>query len=218
MARKIEYSKILEDSASFQLVRTNPKLTGNVKFTVDSNDKMWLNTINASEELAKSKYKRVAIDPKISLAGNMYRLLDSGQTPREIVFSLSESFDSTKTSTDYKDQFDFSNYFSGAKYLSSKRYKEQLSYFAPIYLKNSVPDYFVIFKIDDPINKPIDEIKEDYPFDREKYIKDLFKKSSLIKTFNIQKGTSVGDYIRSYIESTNFPKNSINISDPLFKF
>ncbi len=106
MAKTIDFQQILQDEASFQIVRTNPKLTGNVKLTVDSNDKMWLNSIDANEELSKSIYKRFAVDPNMSLPGNMFSFFDSGRTPSEIVFDMSESFDSTKTSDDFKDQYD----------------------------------------------------------------------------------------------------------------
>jgi hypothetical protein len=212
MTRIIDFKQILQDEASFQIIRTNPKLTGNVKLTVDSNDKMWLNSIDANEELSKSIYKRVAIDPDVSLPGNMFNFFDSGNTPSEIVFDMSESFDSTKTSTDFKDQYDFDYYFSGVNYLPSRRYTEKLSYFAPIYLKEDVPEYFVIFKIDDPLNHPIDKMEESYPYDKETYIKDLFKKSSIIKTFDLRPTTKVGSFLRAHINNSNFPLSPLSVS------
>ena len=211
MARQIDFTQILQDEASFQLVRTNPKLTGNVKMTIDLNDNMWFNSIDANEELSKSIYKRFAIDPNISIPGNLFSFFDSGNTPSEIVFSLNESFDSTKTSSDFKDQYDFSHYFSGVKYLPSRRYEEKLSYFAPIFLKQDVPEYFVIFKINDPLNKPIDQIKDEYPFNKENYLKDLFKKASIIKTFDLRPTTKVGAYLRKHIEDPNFPKSPLEV-------
>lgn len=212
MARDINFNQILQDEASFQIVRTNPKLTGNVKVTINDSDKMWLNSINANEELSKSLYKRVAIDTNVSLPANMYKFFSSGDTPPEIVFDLSESFDTTKTSADYKDQYDFSHYFSGVKYLPSRRYTEQLSYFAPIFLKKEVPDYFIIFKIKDPINDNISTLESKYPFNKEEYLKEMFKKASVIKTFNIKKSTSVGKYIRDYINDDSFPNSPLDVS------
>ena len=210
MARNIDYLKILEDESSFQLVRTNPKLTGNIKFTINDQDKMWFNSIDANEHLSKDSYKRVAIDPSISMAGNMYRFFNGGSTASELVFSMSESFDSTKTSNDFKDQYDFSHYFSGAKYLSNRRYDEKMSYFAPLYLKDNIPDYFVIFKIENPLNKKITELKSNYPENKEDYLKELFKTSSIVKTFDIGKDTTVGKYIRDYYNDSNFPKSPIS--------
>ena len=210
MTKTIDFQQILQDEASFQLVRTNPKLTGNVKLTIDSNDHMWLNSIDANEELSKALYKRFAVDPTVSLPGNMFSFFDNGTTPSEIVFELNELFDSTKTSTDFKDQYDFDNYFSGVNYLTSRRYDEKLSYFAPIYLKEDVPEYFVIFKIKDPLNNPIDAMAESYPYDRENYIKELFKKSTIIKTFDLRPTTKVGKFLRKHAEDIKF--NPIEVS------
>ena len=210
MTRNIEFQQILQDEASFQLVRTNPKLTGNVKLTVDGNDKMWLNSIDANEELSKALYKRVAVDPSVSLPGNMFKFFDNGTTPSEIVFQLKESFDSTKTSTDYKDQYDFDHYFSGVNYLPSRRYEEKLSYFAPIYLREDVPEYFVIFKIKDPLNSPIDQMSDSYPYDKENYIKELFKKSTIIKTFDLRSTTKVGEFLRRHVANIKF--NPLEVS------
>jgi hypothetical protein len=212
MAREINYSKILEDTSSFQLVRTNPKLTGNVKFTIDSRDRMWLNSIDVNQELSRDLYKRVPIDPDKSLPANMFKFFAGGTTPSEIVFDLNEAFDPVRTSSDYKDQYDFAEYFSGAKYLPSRRYEEKLTYFAPLYLKRDIPDRFVIFKIEDPLNSPIDEIEAAYPFDRVEYIKEMFSKATLIKTFDISEGTKVGDYIRKYVQSDGFPASSLEVS------
>ena len=210
MAKNIDFQQILQDEASFQLVRTNPKLTGNVKLTVDGNDKMWLNSIDANEELSKALYKRVAVDPSVSLPGNMYTFFDNGTTPSEIVFQLKESFDSTKTSTDYKDQYDFDHYFSGVNYLPSRRYEEKLSYFAPIYLREDVPEYFVIFKIKDPLNNPIDQMHATYPYDKENYIKELFKKSTIIKTFDLRSTTKVGEFLRRHVNDIKY--NPLQVS------
>lgn len=212
MARNIEYTKILQDEASFQLVRTNPKLTGNVKLTVDGNDKMWLNSIEVNDELSKSIYKKFSVDPTFSLAANVYNFFNSGLTPSEVVFELTENFDSTKTSSDFKDQYDFSKYFSGARYLASRQYEEKLSYFAPIFLKKDIPEFFVIFKIEDPLNHPIDEMKDLYPYDKEEYLKDLFKKSSIIKTFDLRETTTIGSFIRNYVNDPNFPKAPLNVA------
>jgi hypothetical protein len=208
MATKIDFTKILQDRASFQLVRTNPKLTGNIKLTIDENDKMWLNSIEVNDELSKSSYKKRTVDPTMSLASNVYRFFNDGLTPSEIVFDLKENFDSTKTSSDYKDQYDFSKYFSGARYLASRQYEEKMSYFAPIFLKKDLPDYFIIFKINDPLNRAVNSD----PYDKEEYIKEMFKKSSIIKTFDLRETTKVGKFLRTYIEDPNFPVSPLDVS------
>jgi hypothetical protein len=210
----ISYKKLLADDVSFQLVRTNPKLTGNVKLTINESGDMWLDSINANLELAKDEYSRVAIDTTHSLASNIHRFFKNGETPNEIIFDLKEDVDTTKTSNDYKDQFDFSNYFSGIKYFPSNKYDERLTYFAPLYLKKEIPNYFIILKIKNPINYPIDISKSNFEsgLTRDQYIIDLFKNATIIKTFDLTENSKAGAYLRSYINDPGQPVSPLSVS------
>ena len=62
MAKEINYTKVLSEDSSFQLVRTNPKLTGNIKLTVNSSGDIWLDAIKANRELSKDDYAKVPVD------------------------------------------------------------------------------------------------------------------------------------------------------------
>lgn len=214
MSKTLIYDKVLSQNSSFQLVRTNPKLTGNVKISINSSGEMWLNSIQATPELAKDEYSRFAIDISQSLPSNIYRFFKNGETPNEIIFSLSESIDLDRTSKDYKDQYDFSNYFSGVKYFPSNKYDEKLSYFAPLYLKDEIPNYFIILKIKDPINYPIDEFKSkvEAGLETSEYLIDLFKNASIVKTFDLTENSLVGGYLRSYINNPLFPISPLTVS------
>ena len=50
-------SKPILQKTSFGILRTNPKLTSNVKLISDSNDTLYLESFSANSELSKSKYK-----------------------------------------------------------------------------------------------------------------------------------------------------------------
>ena len=52
-------TQLLEKYSSFMLMKTNPLLTGNIKITIDTNENMWLNTMNANTELSNNKYKNI---------------------------------------------------------------------------------------------------------------------------------------------------------------
>lgn len=212
--RDLSYNRVLTSDASFQLVRTNPKLTGNLKITIDGSGDMWLNAIKANAELSKDDYSRFPIDPEHSLASNVFRFFKEGTTPNEIIFSLSESIDLTKTSKDLKDQYDFSNYFSGVKYLPSNKYSEKFSYFAPLVLKKTLPKYFIIFKINDPLNKKIDLMRQDYESgqDRSSYLIELFRKATIIKTFDLSEESKPGKFIRQHMAAANFPNSPLSVS------
>lgn len=212
--RDIAYVPLLTEDSSFQLVRTNPKLTGNIKIAISDEGEMWLESIKVNPELSKDLYSKVPIDTKQSHPANIFRFLNSGSTPNEITFDLAEQVDSTKTSKNFKDQFDFSHYFSGVKYLASNKYAERMSYFAPLYLKKDVPDYFIIFKIEDPANFPLDEVKQKYDAGESKtdYLIDLFSKASIIKTFDLRAETVPGKYLRDYSNNPNFPASPLSVS------
>ena len=212
--RDIAYVPLLTEDSSFQLVRTNPKLTGNIKIAINESGGMWLESIKANPELSKDLYSKVPIDTNQSHPANIFRFLNSGSTPNEITFDLTEQVDSTKTSKNFKDQYDFSHYFSGAKYLASNKYTERMAYFAPLYLKKDVPDYFIIFKIEDPANFPLDEVKQKYDAGESKtdYLIDLFSKASIIKTFDLRAETVPGKYLRDYLNNPNFPSSPLSVS------
>ncbi|CAB4175723.1 hypothetical protein UFOVP972_334 [uncultured Caudovirales phage] len=211
--RDINYVKLLTEESSFQLVRTNPKLTGNVKLTINESGGMWLDSIKVSPELSTSLYSKVAIDTTKSHPANLFMFFNNGSTPNEIVFDLAEQVDTTKTSKNFKDQYDFSHYFSGAKYLASNKYVERMSYFAPLYLKEEVPDYFIVFKITDPANFPLNQVKQKYINGETKtdYLIDLFNNASIIKTFDLRAETVPGKYLRNYINNVNFPKSPLTV-------
>jgi hypothetical protein len=102
--RDINYVKLLTEDSSFQLVRTNPKLTGNVKITINESGNLWLESIKENPELSKDLYSKVPIDTTQSHPANLLRFFNNGSTPNEIVFDLNEQVNATKTSKNFKDQ------------------------------------------------------------------------------------------------------------------
>ena len=136
------------DSSSFGLIRTNVRLTGNIKITVDSNEKVWLNTIDSNDALSNDKYKHYAVIDGWSHPQNVSNLFGSDvRSIKDILFDVKESVNPSKIANnlEYADQYDFGLYFAGAKYLNDKIYNEKMSYFAPLYLQSGdIPEYFVI--------------------------------------------------------------------------
>ena len=218
--RTLDYKKIALPGNSFALVRTNPALTGNVKLTVDEDGGVWMNSIDAMKELANDKYKKFAVDPGYSHSVNVMRFLDNGKTPPDITFSVAREVDPLRISNDYKDQYDFSLYGSGVRYLVNKSYDERFSYFAPIYLKGEIPEYFVIFRINGPVNKRIDKLTRDYMFDTKNYVYDMFDGADIVKTFDLRMNSKVGSYIRKMMSDPNFPREpmSVDFGDDSFTY
>lgn len=138
---------------SFSLARTNPKISGNIKITVDSEGLIYLNSLDATKELSASDFKKF----RIGTTGSSYEAdLKNfiGQLPTGIVFAANEKNPNpVNTSESFKDQYDFF-YNMGAENLISKFYDEEYSYFAPLWLRSDLPEYFVIFRVDEPLDFP----------------------------------------------------------------
>lgn len=140
-----------DKTSSFGLIRTNPKITGNVKITVDSIGDVWLNTINATKELSSSDLKKFRTTRTSTYAQDLKKFI--GKLPPEIVFHVKPGADSGAISTSFRDQYDLF-YSMGVSPLISEAYDEDYSYFAPIWLRDTLPDNFVIFRVNDPLDFP----------------------------------------------------------------
>lgn len=195
-------SQKMDNEASFGVLKTNPKMTGNVTITVDSNESVWLNSIDAEKDLANDKYKKYAVSYNSSYAADIKKFFDSGKTSSELVFSLYEydnqfstnAYTSTKRNL-YEQHDRFYQY--GASQLSNKYYEEDFSFFAPLYLKNTVPEYFVIFRTNGPINEFTYECDESVW--KDKVISDIISNSRIIKVFDMSKNSKIGKYLRTII-------------------
>jgi hypothetical protein len=53
--------KLFDYNSSFGVIRTNPRLTGNLKLTLDSIGGVWFNSMDVSPELSSQKYKKFRI-------------------------------------------------------------------------------------------------------------------------------------------------------------
>lgn len=143
-----------DKTSSFGLVRTNPKISGNVKITVDSAGEVWLNTINANRELSSSDYKKFRTTQTSTYESDLKKFI--GSLPPEIVFEVKPGADPTAVSDSFQNQFDLF-YSMGVQPLISDAYDEDYSYFAPLWLRDQLPEYFVIFRIDEPLDFPYNE-------------------------------------------------------------
>ena len=202
--------KITEDETSFGLVRTNPKLTGNVKLTVDSNQDIWLNSIDAEKELADDRYKKYRIGKNSSYASDLNRFFDSGNTPPELVFSLyQQDTQYTSSKRNFSEQYD-KFYQYGVTELKSKFYDEDFSFFAPLYLKNEIPDNFVIFRTNGPVNSfSYENSFEDW----KNYVTpEILSNSQIVKTYSLAEDTSIGMYLRSIVNHPSRTETDLTVS------
>lgn len=199
-----------EDKTSFALLRTNPKLTGNVKLTVDSATDIWLNSIEATKELSDNRFRKVAVSYNSNYAIDVRNFFDNGSTPPEIVYSLFQ-----ETSSYFSTQRKFSSqydrfYTYGAYQLNDKSYDEDFGFFAPLRIDDVLPDYFVIFRTDGPFNPFTYDTAEDTW--KSSINAEIIKKSSVVKTFDLSVKSKIGRYIRNLLEHPSRKNAEMTVS------
>lgn len=197
---------IYDDKSSYALLRTNPKLSGNIKLTVDSVGGTWLNTIDANDELSNSKYKRFPVSTSSTYQKD---LLDfAGTIPPQTLFSLYQ-FDDQYLNTKRELSQQLDNFYTyGAEQLNNKYYDENFSFLAPIWLRKKVPDYFVIMRM----SHPVEEESYDETVSQEDQIKRYFEKGNIVKTFDLGETSKVGSYLRRLVNDERFSDRPLEVS------
>jgi hypothetical protein len=138
--------------SSFGIIRANPRISGNLKISVDSSGNIWLNSIDSNEEMSRNLYKGYRTSPDNNFSQDVYSFFNFGRTPLNFIFGTKNEDRVRETPTkNLEDQYD-GFYHSGVSPLISDTYSEDFSYLAPLWLGEIIPKYFVIFRIDDPID------------------------------------------------------------------
>lgn len=193
----LKYTR-LDDDVSFQILRTNPKLTTNTKLIYDGED-LYMESYDAEPLLSTIKYKN-------------YKVWRTGLFNRDIrnfllgtdmsAYSIGQSVRDTIVLDNFDNQFE-TMYWCGVESINSDAYPQEMGCIAPLYLRKKRPNYFVIFRIDTPANTNLsDKIEyKDWIYD---FNSDIRKRAKIIKTFDLREGTPIGDYIKRYVEQKNF--------------
>ena len=147
-------AKLFDYNSSFSVIRTNPKITGNLKITVDSNGSVSFNSMDANRILSNDRFKNFNITGENPFALDVYNFFDRGQLSNDIIFQTARfTRGETEAVNKFSEQYDFF-YGSGASALADKNYNESFSYLAPLWINSEIPDYFVIFKVPGPLSYP----------------------------------------------------------------
>lgn len=137
----------LDDDVSFQLVRTNPRLTSNTKLVYDGS-RLYMDSYNATDQLNTMKYK----NRSVNISGFFNRdlrnfLAGTGDS----AYTVGKEMDDITIGRDYDLQFE-NMYWCGAESINSDIYPQELGFVAPLYIRKKLPNYFVIFKVEGPAN------------------------------------------------------------------
>jgi hypothetical protein len=199
--------KLLENT-SFNILRVNPKLSTNVKLVVDTKGGIFLESFDANEELSKSKYKAFRVNSKSEYQYDLARFYKN--TPNDVIYQIQRDASDLSVLTDFGKQYEF-NYTLGAEAVNSVSYSEEFGILAPIWLEKNMPDYFIIFRVDEPvsinnINAATENQNEAAVNDPDNFVNNILKKATIIKKIDLSLNSEVGKYIRKYRSSDGFPQ------------
>lgn len=195
---------LYNNNSSYALIRTNPKLTGNIKLVVDNNYNLYLDTFKVSKNLSDNKYRKV----QISTDGNYPRDVRQAfkTLPKGDLYKIPENLlNPHKLYTNLSDQY-ITTYEYGAETNSDFLYSENFRILAPLWIDNILPDFFCIFRIDSFYNKDSYNIIDNFYSDTEKF-KNILKECSLVKVFDLREHTPIGIYLNNYKNNYFVPKN-----------
>ena len=137
------------DKKSFQLIRTNPALTTNIKLVVSSDYKLYLESFRTNKQLLDQKYKHFLISKNTLYEEQLVNFFDG--LASQLAFDVKYDGDESVIYSTYDKQFD-DIYWAGAKSIEDNWHNEDYEYLAPLFMKKgSVPDGFIILRVDDPV-------------------------------------------------------------------
>ena len=181
---------------SHLILRTNPRLTGNIKLMV-GHDVLYMSTIQINETLSDHQYVSNPINPVSNYSADVYSIFNS--IPRNILYQLPE-IDHNQYAKKNSEQY-IQTYNYGCRRLISKLYDEQFSSFAPLLIGDKIPDAYVLFKI------PLSEQSN-----AESWVaSDYFRKASIVTTFEFKK-SKIGTYIQNLVNHPLFHNPPITVN------
>ena len=191
-ADKERLNKMINSNVSFQLLRTNPKLTGNIKVVVTEDSDLYLDTFKVSLALGQYKYRHVPVN-----ANEYYgrAIMHFRKMSTDDFYKVEDNcFNLFTAVNDYKMQY-YTTYNSGVRTNEDHLYTENYALLAPLCIREVIPDFFLVFKVD------TDSLSKNKNMSEAEKIKYFFKNGKLVKSFDFREGTNLGKYVRNIREA-----------------
>ena len=187
-------TKLLDHNASFQLLRVNPKLTGNIKVVVDTDSNMYLDTFKVSRGLSQRRYRKIKINPNEYYGSSVMSQFKG--LPSDDIYKIEDScYTLFSTVNNVGDSY-YDTYNSGVRTNTDKLYKENYSLLAPLCIQKNMPDFFLVFKCKDLPEFTTDKERLSY----------MIQNGKLIKSYDLREKSNIGKYIRTiYKKSKEYP-------------
>ena len=177
------------------ILRTNPRLTGNIKLMV-GHDAVYMSTIQINDTLSDQQYVSNPINPSSNYSTDVYSIFNS--IPRNILYQIPE-IDHNQYAKKNSEQY-IQTYNYGCRRLISKLYDEQFSSFAPLLIGDKIPDAYVLFKI--PLSKQ---------HSKSWTTSDYYKNADIVTTFDFKK-SKIGAYVQNLVSHPLFHNPPITVN------
>lgn len=184
-----------DNMQSFMLLRTNPKLTGNIKLVVDSQNNLYLDTFKTSSNsiLNDRRFRHQSISYDGNYAHDVKTVFSS--IPQGELYGVySDSYDPHKGYYKIENQ-KYTIYEYGAENNFDSLYPENMKILAPLHIGKSIPEYFCIFKTNHLVNK---ETYSNIDINDTAVMQKLLKEGEIIKIFDLRNSTPIGHYLNVY--------------------
>jgi hypothetical protein len=196
---------------SFQLLRTNPALTTNIKLVVDPEYKLYLESFDTNKQLSDQKYKHYLINKNLLYEDQVVRFYDGLSS--QLAFDVKNDSDASNVFSTYDKQFD-DIYWSGAKSVEDNWYNQDYEYLAPLFIKKgNLPEGFIVLRVDDSI--PYDEISNEFgpsKLNKDNFYNQVVDKWKCVNLFDMRYDTDLGYFLyNNYISNSRFPEKSFEL-------
>jgi hypothetical protein len=194
---------------SFQLIRTNPLLTTNLKLVVTSKDLLYLESFNSSNELSDVKYKHYRINKNEYLEDKIPDFY--AKMPSEIAYKVRYDNDASTTYSDYSYQYD-TLYFAGAARIEDRWYQEEFEYLSPLYIRNELPSNFIILRVDDPSNYSLEQNNsfEISSLNNVNFFSEILDKWKCVQLYDLTTQSNIGKFLeKNYTNNKRFPESPL---------
>jgi hypothetical protein len=196
---------------SFQLLRTDPALTTNIKLVVNPDYKLYLESFDTNKQLSDQKYKHYLINKNNLYEDQVIRFYDGLSS--QLAFDVKYDSDVSNVFSTYDKQFD-DIYWSGAKAVEDNWYNEDYEYLAPLYIrKGDLPEGFIILRVDDSI--PYDEISNEFgpsELNKDNFLNQIVDKWKCVNFYDMRYETDFGYFLyNNYVNNSRFPEKSFEL-------
>lgn len=202
--------KLIDNNTSFEILRVNPRLTGNIKVVVDSDSNLYLDTFKVSKSLSNIKYRKIKVNPSEYYGRTLMAKFKN--VPSDDLYKVEDFCSNVISYTNTPEEQYYDKYNSGVRTNSDKLYSENFAMLAPLKIKKELPDFFLVFKVKPENGKYYSSENNDAG-----RIKYFLEKGELIKAYDMREGTNIGTYIRNIYKNAKGFAGDVYVSNEYSK-